>query len=90
MDKIKKYKKQIFTFITIWLLLEFGIYPCLTMANTFFNLIGAIALLILILWVIVSLYDFIKDSNVSEDKNTVVEEPVVEKKPKRKSRTKNK
>jgi hypothetical protein len=50
MDKLKKYKKQIFTFITIFLLLEFGIYPCLTMANTFANIIGGIALGILILW----------------------------------------
>lgn len=50
MDKIKKYKKQIFTFITIFLLLEFGIFPCLTMANTFANIIGGIALGVLILW----------------------------------------
>jgi hypothetical protein len=50
MQKIKKYQKQIFTFISILLLLQFGIFPCLTMANTFANIIGAIALGILILW----------------------------------------
>ena len=50
MEKLKKYKKQIVTFITIFLLLTYGIYPCLTMANTFANIVGAIALGILILW----------------------------------------
>ena len=58
MDKIKKYKKQIFTFITIWLLLEFGVYPCLTMANTFANIVGGIALLLLLIWGGLSLYEW--------------------------------
>jgi hypothetical protein len=60
MDKIKKYKKQIFTFITICLLLEFGVYPCLTMANTFANVVGGITLLLLILWGGLELYNYVK------------------------------
>lgn len=50
MDKLKKYQKQIVTFITISLLLTYGIYPCLTAANTFYNIVGGIALGVLILW----------------------------------------
>ena len=50
MQKLKKYQKQIVTFITISLLLTYGIYPCLTMANTFANILGGVALMILILW----------------------------------------
>lgn len=73
MDKIKQYKKQIFTFITIWLLLEFGVYPCLTMANTFANLLGAVALLVLSLWGILSLYDYIKNSEGLVDKKELAE-----------------
>jgi hypothetical protein len=60
MDKIKQYKKQIFTFITIFLLLEFGVYPCLTMANTFANIIGAVALLLLVLWGGLALYNYVR------------------------------
>ena len=50
MKKLKKYQKQIITFITISLLLTYGIYPCLTAANTFYNIVGGIALGVLILW----------------------------------------
>lgn len=57
MEKLTKYQKQIFTFITIFLLLTFGIYPCLTMANTFANIIGGIALGILILWGLLEVRD---------------------------------
>jgi hypothetical protein len=66
MDKLKKYKKQIVTFITISLLLTYGIYPCLTMANTFVNIIGAIALLILILWGILEVKDVYDRENEEE------------------------
>jgi hypothetical protein len=80
MDKIKKYKKQIFTFITIMLLLEFGIYPSLTMANTFANIVGGIALLLLILWGGLELYNYVKlEKSIKETIN-----------PKKKSVTKNK
>jgi len=73
MDKIKKYKKQIFTFVTIFLLLEFGVYPCLTMANTFANIVGAIALLLLVLWGGFSLYDYIKNSDGFIDRKELSE-----------------
>lgn len=57
MEKLKKYKKQIFGFITIFLLLEFGVFPCLTAADTFANIIGGIALMILILWGLLEVKD---------------------------------
>jgi hypothetical protein len=86
MNKIKQYKKQIFTFITIWLLLEFGVYPCLTMANTFANIVGGIALLILVLWGGFSIYDYVKSSDKSVDEVKPIEPTNV--KPKRKPKTK--
>jgi hypothetical protein len=86
MDKIKKYKKQIFTFVTIFLLLEFGVYPCLTMANTFANIIGAVALLLLVLWGGFSIYDYVKSSEESVDEVKPIEPTNV--KPKRKPKTK--
>jgi len=80
MDKIKRHKKQIFTFITIMLLLEFGVYPSLTMANTFANIVGGIALLLLILWGGLELYNYVKlEKSIEETTN-----------PKKKSVTKNK
>ncbi len=92
MEKLSKYKKQIFAFITIFLLLEFGVYPCLTMANTFANLIGAVALLLLVLWGGLSLYDYVKSSNEnpypSPVDETITQSPNV--KPKRKYTKKTK
>jgi len=67
MKKLKKYQKQIITFITISLLLTYGIYPCLTMANTFANILGGIALLILILWGIVEVKD-VYDRETEEER----------------------
>ena len=86
MDKIKKYKKQIFTFVTIFLLLQFGVYPSLTMANTFANIIGAVALLLLILWGGFSIYDYVNSSDESVDEVKPIEPTNV--KPKRKPKTK--
>ena len=57
MNKLTKYQKQIITFITIFLLLTYGIYPCLTMANTLANILGGIALMILILWGLLEVKD---------------------------------
>ena len=57
MNKLTKYQKQIITFITIFLLLTYGIYPCLTMANTFANILGGVALMILILWGLLEVKD---------------------------------
>ena len=86
MDKIKKYKKQIFTFITIWLLLEFGVYPCLTMANTFANVLGGISLLLLLIWGGLALYDYATSSDELVDEVKPIEPTNV--KPKRKPKTK--
>ena len=85
MDKIKKYKKQIFTFITIWLLLQFGVYPSLTMANTFANIVGGIALLLLLIWGGLALYDWTLSPDESVDEPKSVEPTNV--KPKRKPKT---
>jgi hypothetical protein len=92
MEKLSKYKKQIFTFITIWLLLEFGVYPCLTMANTFANIMGAVALLLLVLWGGLSLYDYVKSSDGLVDVNELKEASTMkaEPKPKRKYTKKTK
>ena len=50
MEKLKKYQKQIVTLITIFLLVTFGIYPGLTIVNTFINIISGIGAFVLILW----------------------------------------
>jgi hypothetical protein len=73
MEKLSKYKKQIFTFITIFLLLEFGVYPCLTAADTFTNIIGAVALLLLVIWGGIELYTY-----VTTDKGGLVNEVELE------------
>ena len=58
MKKIKAYQKQIVTFVTIFLLLEFGIFPSLTAENTAFNIVGGIGLLLLIIWGGLELYEW--------------------------------
>lgn len=67
MDKIKKYQKQIVTFIVIFLLLEFGIFPSLTAASTAFNVLGGVGLLLLIVWGCLALYDWAKYSEEEEE-----------------------
>jgi hypothetical protein len=86
MEKIKKYKKQIFTFITILLLLEFGIFPCLTMANTFANIVGGIGLLVLVLWLGIELYELVKQPSRIEE--AVIEDLKAVKKRKKTTKTK--
>jgi nitrate reductase NapE component len=54
MKHLKKYQRLIATFVVILLLLQFGIYPCLTMANTFANIVGAIGLLVICVWMVVA------------------------------------
>ncbi len=76
MDKIKQYKKQIFTIIVILLLLQFGVYPCLTMANTLANIVGALGLVGILLWVGVELLDVINEPSnieigIKEDLKTI-------------------
>jgi len=47
---LKKYQTQIINVITIFLILEFAVYPGLTAANTFSNIMAGIGLLLLIIW----------------------------------------
>lgn len=64
MNKVKKYQKQIITFIVIVLLFQYGIFPCLTMANTFANILGAIALLVISIWGILEVRDLFKTEDI--------------------------
>lgn len=64
MNKVKKYQKQIITFIVIALLFQYGIFPCLTMANTFANILGAIALLVISIWGILEVKDLFKTEDI--------------------------
>jgi hypothetical protein len=57
---LKKYKEQIFNIITIFLILEFAIYPGLTTADTFYNILAGIGLLLLIVWGGLSLYNYVR------------------------------
>jgi hypothetical protein len=63
---LKKYQKFIATFIVILLLLEFGIYPCLTMANTFANIIGAIGLLAVCIWAVLTFGASLDDDSIDK------------------------
>ena len=89
MEFLKKYKKLIVTFIVILLLLEFGIYPCLTMANTFANVIGAIGLLVVCIWAVLTfgapINDELKEKEFGETELDYIPPP----KPKRKSSKKS-
>jgi hypothetical protein len=86
MEKLKKYKTQIFNFITIFLIVTFVIYPGLTVANTFLNILAGIGFLLLILWGGVVLYDYVRSSDESVDEVKPIEPTNV--KPKRKPKTK--
>lgn len=77
MDKLKKYKTQIFNVITIFLIVTFVIFPGLTEANTFLNIMSGIGLLLLLVWGGLALYHYATSKDV-------VDEKVVEDKPKRK------
>lgn len=68
MKKIKAYQKQIVTFITIFLLLEFGIFPSLTAESTAFNIVGGIGLLLLIIWGGLELYEWANKPDELVDK----------------------
>jgi purine-cytosine permease-like protein len=85
MEKLSKYKKQIVTFITIVLLATYGIFPALTAANTFLNILGGIGALLLLVWGGLSLYEYVKSTDGLVDVNEL-KEP----KPKRKYTKKTK
>jgi hypothetical protein len=59
MNKLKQYKSQIFTFITIFLLVTYGIFPALTTANTLINILGFIGLVLLSGWGLLELKELI-------------------------------
>jgi hypothetical protein len=86
MEKLKKYQRQIFAFITILLLLQFGIFPCLTMANTFANIVGGIGLLVLVLWLGIELYELVKQPSKIEE--AVIEDLKTTKKRNKTNKTK--
>ena len=83
---LKKYKEQIFNIITIFLILEFAIYPGLTTANTFYNIMAGIGLLLLIVWGGLALYNYItSDKGGIVDKQELKEAKKTTKKRKPKS-----
>ena len=65
---LKKYKEQIFNIITIFLILEFVIYPGLTKADTVSNILAGIGFLLLIVWGGLALYSYI-----TSDKGGIVD-----------------
>lgn len=65
---LKKYKNQIFNLITIFLILEFVIYPGLTTADTISNIMAGFGLLLLIVWGGLALYNYI-----TSDKGGIVD-----------------
>ena len=66
MKHLKKYQRLIATFIVILLLLQFGIYPCLTMANTFANIVGAIGLLAACIWAVLTFGASFDDDSIDK------------------------
>lgn len=59
MNKLKQYQKQIVTFITIFLLVTYGVFPALTAANTLLNIVGFVGLVLLSLWGLLELKELI-------------------------------
>ena len=89
MEKLKKYKTQIFNVITIFLILQFAVFPGLTAANTILNILAGIGLLLLIVWGGLALYDYVRSSEGLVDVNELKEaEQVVKEKPKTKRKPK--
>ena len=66
-DFLKKYKTQIFNIITIFLILEFAIFPALTKADTISNIFAAIGLLLLIVWGGLALYYYVKGNEPTKE-----------------------
>lgn len=90
MEKIKKYKTQIINIITVFLILQFAIYPGLTTANTILNILAGIGLLLLVLWAGLSLYQYATSNEdglvdmgeLKEAEKMVNEKPKSKRKPK--------
>jgi hypothetical protein len=87
---LKKYQTQIFNVITIFLILQFAIFPGLTAANTIMNILAGIGLLLLVLWGGLALYNYIRSSEgglvdineLKEAEQMVKEKPKTKRKPK--------
>jgi hypothetical protein len=73
MNKLKQYKTQIFNAITIFLIVTFVIYPGLTAANTFLNILAGTGFLLLIVWGGIVLYDYVRSSDGIVDMNELKE-----------------
>jgi hypothetical protein len=63
MNKLKKYQKQIVTFITIFLLVTYGIFPALTAANTILNILGFVGGLMLLVWAGLELKEYVTSTD---------------------------
>ena len=89
---LKKLKTQIFNIITIFLILEFVIYPGLTKADTLSNILAGFGLLLLIVWGGLALYNYLtSDKGGIVDKQELKEaEQMVKEKPAKKKTTKTK
>ena len=89
MEKLKKYQTQIFNVITIFLILQFAIFPGLTAANTIMNILAGIGLLLLLVWGGLALYHCVQSSEGLVDVSELKEaEQVVNEKPKTKRKPK--
>ena len=89
MERLKKYKGAIFNLITVFLIVEFVIYPGLTTANTFLNILAGISALLLIIWGGISLYEYAQNSAGLVDTNELRQaEEILKEKPKTKRKPK--
>ena len=89
MEKLKKYQTQIFNVITIFLILQFAVFPGLTAANTILNILAGIGLLLLVVWGGLALYEYVRSSEGLVDVNELKEaEQMVKEKPKAKRKPK--
>jgi hypothetical protein len=73
MEKLKKYQTQIFNLITVFLIIQFAIFPGLTAANTILNILAGIGALLLLLWGGLALYGYVKNSEGLVDVNELKE-----------------
>ena len=89
-DFLKKYKTQIFNIITIFLILEFVIFPALTKADTISNIFAAIGLLLLIVWGGLTLYYYVKTNAPTKKSNPKQFDGIKSDEPFVKTRKKNK
>jgi hypothetical protein len=73
MEKLKKYQTQIFNLITVFLIIQFAIFPGLTAANTILNILAGIGLLLLLVWGGLALYNYVRNSEGLVDMNELKE-----------------